>query len=382
MINYFKHRPMAYVVFIKRLLLAGLLVLVQGGHAAETTIVKTKTELKQLETKISQMQHVLSSDQDKNGELNQELANTEKKISAGIQQLRNTQQGIQKTQHKIDDLAHQVSVLSERLHTQQNILAKHMRARYVMGEYQPLKWLLNQDDPSRSSRILTFHQYIVNSRIHLIDGVRDTQHTLALSETKLHQEINELQQLQQQLNNHQQALNQEKIHNAIIIQSLNKSIVSKQQVLNDYQRNKKNLSALLNTLMQQSIAKPQYAFITMKKKLSWPVDMQFKNVQTTKQGIIIFANEGARVSAVHAGKVVFSDWLNGYGLLIIIDHGQGFMTLYAHNQSLFKQKGRFVERGEDIATVGHSGGLKQNGLYFEVRQRGKAVSPLGWLSRT
>lgn len=98
------------------------------------------------------------------------------------------------------------------------------------------------------------------------------------------------------------------------------------------------------------------------------------------QGLIFFANEGMPVNAVSTGKVVFSDWLKGYGLLLIIDHGQGFMTLYAHNQSLFKQKGDNVQRGEQIATVGHSGGIKQNGLYFEIRQRGKAVPPLKWLT--
>ena len=100
------------------------------------------------------------------------------------------------------------------------------------------------------------------------------------------------------------------------------------------------------------------------------------------QGVVFFAQEGAPVTAVFPGKIVFSDWLKGYGLILILDHGQGFMTLYAHNQSLFKQKGDSVIQGEQIATVGHSGGLKQNGLYFEIRQRGKAIPPLRWLSGT
>ena len=85
------------------------------------------------------------------------------------------------------------------------------------------------------------------------------------------------------------------------------------------------------------------------------------------------------MNAVYSGKVVFSDWLKGYGLLLIIDHGQGFMTLYAHNQTLFKQKGDTVTQGIQIASVGHTGGLKQNGLYFEIRQYGKAIPPLKWL---
>lgn len=98
------------------------------------------------------------------------------------------------------------------------------------------------------------------------------------------------------------------------------------------------------------------------------------------QGVTFFADEGTAVTAVYPGKVVFSDWLKGYGLLLIIDHGQGVMTLYAHNQSLFKSKGQTVFQNEQVASVGHSGGIKQNGLYFEIRLRGKAVPPLSWLS--
>jgi septal ring factor EnvC (AmiA/AmiB activator) len=103
-------------------------------------------------------------------------------------------------------------------------------------------------------------------------------------------------------------------------------------------------------------------------------------MQKMNQGVTFFADEGAEVTAVYPGKVVFSDWLRGYGLLLIVDHGNGFMTLYAHNQSLFKNKGQWVSQNEHIANVGHSGGIKQNGLYFEIRLQGKAISPLGWIA--
>ena len=97
------------------------------------------------------------------------------------------------------------------------------------------------------------------------------------------------------------------------------------------------------------------------------------------QGVTFFADEGTVVNSVYPGKVVFSDWLKGYGLLLIIDHGQGFMTLYAHNQSLFKRTGQMVKQSEPIASVGHTGGIRQNGLYFEIRVKGKAVPPMTWL---
>jgi septal ring factor EnvC (AmiA/AmiB activator) len=118
----------------------------------------------------------------------------------------------------------------------------------------------------------------------------------------------------------------------------------------------------------------------MRRKLPRPVQNNSNSFEKMNQGLMFFANEGEPVSSVYPGKVVFSDWLRGYGLLLIIDHGNGFMTLYAHNQSLYKHKGDTVHQGESIASVGHSGGILKNGLYFEVRQRGKAVPPLEWLS--
>ena len=118
----------------------------------------------------------------------------------------------------------------------------------------------------------------------------------------------------------------------------------------------------------------------MKHKLPLPVHVNRKKIDKLNQGLMFFSKEGSSVDSIYAGKVVFSDWLKGYGLLIIIDHGSGYLSLYAHNQSLFKQKGEVVEQGEQIATVGHSGGIKQNGLYFEIRHRGKTISPQQWLS--
>ena len=367
-------------------LLYSFLLIACGAEAQTADMYQTKSKLKQLETKISDLQRTLNSAHDKNGILNQKLSSTEKKISIGVQQLRTTQQNRENKQHKIALLQQQVNALNEQLHTQQHTLAKHIRTRYTMGEYQPLKWLLNQDNPYTTSRLLTFYQYIIQSQQHTIDTIQVTRKNIALSQANLQQEIDEQQQLQQQLNKNQQLLEQDKLDSTAIIHSLNQDIQSTQQTLNDYQQNKENLSRLLTTLMQQSLIQTQHPLVYQQKmmfqqkKLPRPVGVKGNNLQKLNQGIVFFANEGTPVTAVSPGKIVFSDWLKGYGLLIIIDHGQGFMTLYAHNQSLFKQKGETVYQGEQIASVGHSGGLKKNGLYFEIRQRGKPVSPLKWLS--
>ncbi len=366
----------------KCLFIVGLWVLLLGAHAQTSSLAKTKIELKQLESKISHVQNTLTHAHNKSGVLHQELLQTEKKINDDARQLHTIQSNMNKTRDKIAHLQRQVDSLNKALRTQQDLLAKQVRARYMMGEYQPLKWLLNQDDPSSTSRLLTFHTYIVSSRQHMIDNVHQTEGRLTQSQEKLRLEIDQQRQLQNALNKHQQTLAKEKRYHTNLLESLNKEISNQQHVLNDYQRNKENLSRLINTLIQQSVVRPRYPFFSMRKKLQRPIPASIGNLRAINQGIIIFAPEGTPVSAVYPGKVVFSDWLNGYGLLLILDHGQGFMTLYAHNQSLLRHKGEIVNQGEKIAFVGHSGGIKQNGLYFEIRQRGKAIPPLKWLSGT
>jgi septal ring factor EnvC (AmiA/AmiB activator) len=350
---------------------------------AKTTpspVVQTQAKLKQLDLKINNLRQSLASAQDKRGLLNKELSGTEKQIGDGVHKLRSIQQDMSNKERKIADLQKTVNILNKKLSTQQQLLAKHVRARYQMGEYQPLKWLLNQDDPTKVSRILTYYQYIIKSRQQLIEKIDETRNKINENKDKLHSELAKNQHLQDQLTLNQQQLQQNKSYHTALIQSINNKIQTNEHTLNDFQKDKDNLSRLLKSLAQKSMVQASKPFAQMRKKLPLPVQSEQKSLQKMNQGVTFFADEGAVVTAVYPGKVVFSDWLKGYGLLLIIDHGQGFMTLYAHNQSLFKHTGQLVHQREQIATVGHSGGIKQNGLYFEIRVKGKAVSPLDWLS--
>ncbi|KTC98248.1 murein hydrolase activator EnvC family protein [Legionella erythra] len=348
--------------------------------AENARVTQTKSRLKQLDNQINKLKQTLATAHDKRGTLTRELEGTEKQIGENVRHLRSIQNNMASKQQRINALQAHVNELNKQLAAQQQLLAQHIRTRYKMGEYQPLKWLLNQDDPYTVSRLLTFYQYLVHSRQTIIDEIATTRKNLTINQDNLKTELAEQERLQHKLHAHQQQLEQNKRYHTAVIHTINQDIQSKQHTLSEYQRNKDNLSRLLKTLATESIARPKQPFTVMRHKLPRPVQVARNAVQRLNQGVTFFAGEGTPVHAVYPGKVVFSDWLNGYGLLMIIDHGQGFMTLYAHNQSLFKHKGTYVMQGETIAAVGHSGGLKQNGLYFEVRQRGKAVPPLDWLS--
>lgn len=344
-----------------------------------SSVSQTQTKLKQLDNNINQLKHSLSSAQDKRSLLNNTLASTEKEIGKGVLQLRSIELEMNSKTDKITALQNKVHDLTQELTTHQQLLARHIKARYQMGEYQPLKWLLNQDDPYRISRVVTYYQYLVQSRQQLIAQMDHTLKQLNEHKEMLNHELAQHQQLQLQLHQHQQQLEHNKQYHTSLIGTLNNEIKTNQHSLATFQRDKDNLSRLLKTLALQKEVHNSKPFIQMRRKLPSPLLNARRSVQKRNQGVTFFAEEGTKVTAVYPGKVVFSDWLKGYGLLLIVDHGRGFMTLYAHNQSLFKHKGQTVHAHEQIATVGHTGGIKQNGLYFEIRQNGKAVPPLAWL---
>jgi len=361
-------------------LILGMLLSFCVDAQSPSSVSQTQTKLKQLDVQIHNLQQTLASANDKRGVLNKELSGTEKQISEGVRKLRAIGRNMNNKERKIATLQDQVTQLNKQLTMQQQLLASHIRARYQMGEYQPVKWLINQDNPYKVNRILSYYQYIVKSRQQLIEQIDKTRSNLSESKEILHRELAANQQLKGRITQHQQQLEHNKSYHTTLIKSLNNEIQNKQHNLREAQKNKDNLARLLKSLAQQSIAQSSKPFIQMRKKLPLPVQARNRSLLKMNQGVTFFADEGTVVTAVHPGKVVFSDWLKGYGLLLIIDHGQGFMTLYAHNQSLFKRKGQSVYQNEQIASVGHSGGIKQNGLYFEIRVRGKAVPPLNWLS--
>lgn len=349
-------------------------------HATSSPVAQTQTKLKKLDAQIVSLKQTLAFAQDKRGVLNQGLTTTQKEIGAGAAQLVSVQNKMTASQQKITQLQDKIAQLSDQLRTQQHLLAKHVRARYQMGEYQAMKWLIEQDEPYRISRILTYYQYIVASRQQLITEIDETRKHLNESTETLSHELTENKHIKEELTRHQQQLVEHKNYHSTLIHTLNNEIENKQRTLEEAQKNKDNLSRLLKSLAQESIAQPSHPFAQMRRKLPRPIQNHANALHKTNQGLTFFAEEGTQVMAVYPGKVVFSDWLNGYGLLLILDHGQGFMTLYANNKSLFKHKGQHVTQSEPIAIVGHSGSSKQNGLYFEVRVKGKAVSPLEWLS--
>ncbi len=351
--------------------------LVTMGHTA----APTKSELSQLEERMQAIKKQLSFDQSSRDKLYQKLARTEKKLSKDLHEMHLLRAQEKQKKQEIEAINQKLVMLNLELKKQEQILANHVRARHKLGAIHPWQWLMHQDTPRTMSRLFVFYQYLFQANQKVIEQVRETSAKLHATQKKLSHEKETLEALQEKLTFRQNRLVNLKAKQQTLINNLDKQIQSKHDQLKAFRQDKARLQSLVRKLSIRTQRKPSAQTLKLEgKHLNSPLDNLSQQTKPLNQGMVFLANEGTPVVAVLPGKVVFSDWLKGYGLLLIVDHGDGIMSLYAHNASLFAALGSSVKQGEQIATVGHTGGLRENGLYFEVRRRGRAVPPREWMS--
>ncbi|MDF1826834.1 MAG: peptidoglycan DD-metalloendopeptidase family protein [Legionellaceae bacterium] len=348
-----------------------------AGAPSEKT---AKLQLSQLERSMTRIKSQLSVDKKSRDKIYRDLALTEKKLGDDLRKLHTLGQQEEQKKQAINTLIKRIDPLKQQLKTQQLALSNHVRARHRLGALHPWEWLLHQEAPRTIARLFVFYHYLFKADQQLIEDIRNTMKSLEDNQRTLTLEQKNLQKLEDDVMHHQQHLSHMKQEQRGLIDALDKTIQSKRDQLKTYQQDKERLRALLKKLAHKKYRPQQKTFNFERSHLPYPLKNRTKETKPLNQGMVFLAREGTPVVAVLSGKVIFSDWLKGYGLLIIIDHGEGFLSLYAHNASLFASQGATVNQGQQIATVGHTGGLRENGLYFEVRRRGRAVPPRQWMS--
>ncbi len=269
-----------------------------------------------------------------------------------------------------------------------------MRAAYAMGRQERLKILLNQQDPAVVSRMLVYYDYFNRTRTERMKQISTVLETLQETELALTLEERRLVELQSSELESKQQLDLAQEERMRVVAALNLDLRSKGQRLEGLQQDEAQLQKLLSSLQEELIARPlgkldRKLFKSRKGRLSWPskgrLTAKFGTARAGNlkwDGVVISAPEGREVKSIHHGRVAFADWLRGFGLLLIVDHGDGFMSLYGHNQSLFKETGEWVEAGEPVALVGSSGGQNNPGVYFGIRYKGRPVNPKAWCKRS
>lgn len=362
--------------------------------------VSTNTKLEQLREQIQALRQELDSDQQRKLNLRSQLRLTERHIGKVVALLKRLKRQLRKQQRELKKLNKRRGNLQADLQTQRVSLAQQIRAAYSIGQQEYVKILLNQQDPAAVTRTLTYYDYFNRARLTRIASIDTSLADLRKLEQKIQTKTAALKQNQQEQSSEKTQLENTRGKRAAVLAKLQQQIMAKGERLSLLQEDERRLQQLLDSLAtapRDNTAPPtdnalssegteHTPFRTLRGKLQWPSRGKLttryggrRKVGKLKwQGVNIKAPEGTEVRAISHGRVAFSDWLRGFGLLTIIDHGDGYMSLYGSNQSLFKEVGDWVDAGEVIASVGNSGGRDNSALYFEIRHNGKPTNPLKW----
>jgi len=352
----------------------------------------SRDELKTLTRRIDRIVQELNKLHGKEVSVERSLTETERRIGKTAAALRRLEQQIQEAKRRRHRLQDSLDEHRMQLERQRSRLAAQLRISYALGRKTPLQFMMNLDDPATLSRTLTYHRYFHRARLEQIRETRRRLQEIHALTHEIEQNQSRLSALLKQKHDELDALRHMRKERKKNLALLRKRMTDKRLRLAKMKQDKQRLGKLLESVSRasDSFAFPdagERPFEQYKGRFHWPVSGRIKvrfgapRGLGRWEGMILSAPEGSPVRAIHSGKVIFSDWLRGYGQLIILRHDRDFMTLYAFNQTLLKQVGERVKAGEIIATVGDSGGRDEPGVYFAIRYRGEPVNPLRWCRR-
>jgi septal ring factor EnvC (AmiA/AmiB activator) len=366
-----------------------------------------KPELQELRGRIESLQKSLDSKEDAKADAADELKTSEQAIStinSGLRDLARQRQAVQST---LNSLEQEKGGLDKRIGAEQAMLGRLLYQQYRSGQQDQFKILLNQENPSQAARQLRYYTYLARARSEMLERLRGNLvmlHRLTLATETKQAELTQIQSEQDK--QRQKLLAQQETKKKLVTQ-LAKQIGQQRSELSRLQRNEKQLTQLIERLAKQrqtvnkkaerpssaarNLTVPDAsvagaAFTQLKGKLQLPVRGELtgrfgaprQDSGSPWRGLFIRTAAAQEVHAIASGRVVFADWLRGFGNLIIVDHGSGYMSLYGNNESLFKRTGEEIRAGDVIASTGNSGGNPETGLYFEIRYQSRPFNPLEW----
>jgi len=317
------------------------------------------------------------------------LRDQDLKVAAAAKDLRTIEQKLAGQQEKLQELETQRDALDVKLAAQRETLAALLRSAYIVGRGEELKLLLAQEDVAKIGRMLEYFHYFERARVAQIQTLLKDLDALAQVHKAIDEETAQLAATRTQRADEAKQLDAERAERTQVLIDLDKQLKDDQARLAALGQDEKELSDLLAKLRDVFADIPKQLagaepFASLRGRLNWPVRGRLvsgfgaKSGEHVSSGIVIGAADGAEVHAVSHGRVVFADWMRGFGLLLIVDHGDGYLSLYGYNETLLKDVGDWVNANEAIATSGSTGGQKTPGAYFELRAQGKPVDPRGW----
>ena len=352
-----------------------------------------RKKLQAVTADIRSMERNLKSAHSKRDKLSDELRKVETEGALLEHRIVLQNRQIRQFDTELKQLSEKQQHLQRQRRDQQKLLFSQINSAYRLGREEPAKLILNQEDPARLTRTLKYYNYFLQARANKLNAYITTLQALTETELSISEKNRLAKQARAELQSKYDHLARNNTQRRDVLKQLSQEISSQTAQLQKLEQERRHLENVLSTIEEaiSAIKLPgdTQPFEKQRGKLRWPVKGSLKysygsrrNEKMRWDGWLLSAPAGTSVSAVHHGRVVFSDYLRGHGLLIIVDHGDGYMSLYAHNQMLLKEAGDWVNTREPIAKVGNTGGRKEHALYFEIRHNGKPANPRKWLVRS
>lgn len=365
-----------------------------SGICASVADDDPEAELQALRERIEAIAVELETSRRTRDELRDELAASERRIAElDAERTRNTRQ-LREVEGEIDRLEARRGEMRSELAAQHDSLASLVRLAYRGGEEREyLRLVLGQDDPARIARMLTYYRYVAEARRAAAESLTLALQELTAVQRSLDASRRELDTLQDRLQADAEEQESERRRRRELLASVEQDITRRGGELERLREDEARLAELIERIEREAAAAapaaPVEPFAGRRGQLQAPVEARItaafgqarESGGPAWEGVFFAAEAGEPVRAVHDGRVLYADWLRGFGLLLILDHGDGYMSLYSHNQQLEKSVGEWVTVGEAIARVGDTGGLERPGLYFEIRHQGRPTDPMRWIRR-
>ncbi|HEX5046482.1 MAG TPA: peptidoglycan DD-metalloendopeptidase family protein [Gammaproteobacteria bacterium] len=357
----------------------------QNPRAEQQRLQAVRKEIKAVEQQLSRQ----ITERDESARA---LRTAETGIAAAARKLDGLRAGLRGAEREQRTLADRTAAASRRLSAEREELARQVRAAYMSGRQELLKVLLSQDSPATVGRMLVYYDYFNRARGARIAAIAAEMRGLAELRAASETAQRELAELTRAQAEQVATLEHARDERRAIVAKLDAGIADANAAMAKLKTEEKRLGDLVKRLAEATAGFPvdsSQPFARSKGKLAWPIAGrlagdygQLRGGGPVKwNGVLVEADGGTPVRAIYGGRVAFADWLPGLGLLVIVDHGGGYMSLYGHNQSLLTEPGNTVAAGEAIAEVGDSGGQSRPALYFEIRHNGEPVDPHQWITR-
>ncbi len=367
--------------------LAGL----SGWPPAFAEYEQQRAELRELREQLQAIQAEVREDRRTRDRLGESLAELDRRVGETAQRLERVRRDRAAVRERVTRLQSEYDAESARLQDHKEALAVQLQEAYMAGGEGRLRLILAGRDPAVTQRLLVYHDYFREARTERIGIALGELRVLADLRAELRREQERLEELEELVARERGELErrrrERRLEQERLAERIEERLAAEEQLHEDVAAQEALLDRLRTRL--EDIPDEFAAVETLaaaRGRLPWPVEgtveARFgskKKGDLQRTGIVVAAEAGARVRSVAAGRVVFSDWLRGLGLLVIIDHGDGYLTLYGHNDALYVDLGDWVDGGEVVATVGSSGTRTEPGLYFEIREGELPRNPMAWL---